>query len=75
MEIKRRILTMEDMEKREKSHILGGSMSNINEADGCSCSGSSNGWFFCNDNSNAQKGCTCIGENDNSNEKMECSCS
>lgn len=45
MEIKRNILTKEELGQREMSHILDGFLSNSNEATDCSCSGSSNGWF------------------------------
>lgn len=59
----------------EMKRIVGGMMSNENEASHCKCSGSSDGHIFCSDNTNKAQGCTCTGNNNNENKYTSCSCS
>lgn len=54
--------------------LKGGVMSDVNEASYCSCSGSTQGWFWCDDNTNKVSGCICKGNNDNTNSAGGCTC-
>ena len=56
----------------EMTSLRGGS--DINEADYCSCSGSTQTWFWCDDNKNTVHDCTCYGNDNNKNSGVGCSC-
>lgn len=74
MKIKRRLLTQEEMQKREMNSLIGGS--NINSASHCECDGSTNSLASdCNDNTNKADYCHCKGNNSNLNSLYSCSCS
>lgn len=55
-------------------HLKGGLMSNNNDGSGCYCDGSTDSWFWCNDNTNKESGCSCYGNQDNTNKVANCTC-
>ena len=50
--------------------LVGGS--DINKADYCSCSGSTNSNWLCKDNNNTAYGCKCTGNGENTNGGLGC---
>lgn len=56
----------------EMTSLRGGS--DINDADYCKCSGSTQGSWWCDDNKNTVKGCTCHGNDNNKNSAVGCTC-
>lgn len=75
MKVIKKIRQCEELSNNDMLHVLGGMASNINEATGCGCQGSSNGWILCNDNTNTASKCHCWGGSDNTNSKANCTCS
>jgi hypothetical protein len=73
MKIIRKLLTKEELEKREMNNILGGT--NDNNATGCTCKGSCNDVSGCNDNTNNASDCNCKGNHSNTNDFASCKCS
>lgn len=72
--IKRVILSGSQLENKEMDLLLGGLLSNTNNGTPCTCEGSTNGYWYCNNNSNQANGCTCYGNENNTNKQTSCTC-
>lgn len=74
--LKKKIILADEIDRCDMNLLKGGiqARANKNEAIGCKCTGSSNGYFFCNDNTNRGEPCTCAGKGDNSNLASHCNC-
>ena len=57
---------------KQMTGLLGGA--NVNKAERCSCTGSTDSWGSCNDNTNYFSGCSCRGEGSNTNTYPGCFC-
>lgn len=55
MKILKKIVLGRRISPNEMDALKGGVMSDVNEASYCSCSGSTQGWFWCDDNTNKLK--------------------
>lgn len=67
-------INLQKLSDDNMNHLKGGSMSDVNNSSGCTCSGSDQGWFWCNDNNNNASDCYCQGTNNNKNSVSGCSC-
>lgn len=74
MKTLKKIVLGRALNNNQMDMLKGGSESNINDATSCSCTGSTQGSFWCDDNTNSAKGCQCTGNDNNTNEKTDCSC-
>lgn len=74
MKTLRKIVLGRELPNGEMDVLRGGSMSNVNDASPCDCSGSTQGWFWCDDNTNEASGCACYGNDDNTNRQESCIC-
>lgn len=74
MKVLKRIVLGKNLTDGEMRTLTGGAMSNINEGNPCSCSGSTQGWWWCDDNTNEASGCVCAGNDNNTNKIEKCSC-
>lgn len=74
MKILKKIVVGKKITVNEMNALRGGMESNTNTATPCSCSGNTQNWFWCGDNTNSQSGCICYGNDDNSNNALDCSC-
>ncbi len=72
MKILKKIKSVNLYKDDEMERLMGGS--NNNSAHKCTCSGSTDGWLWCDDNNNEATGCSCSGNNDNTNNISYCSC-
>lgn len=75
MKTLKKIVLARNLAGEEMGKLKAGNMSNINNATPCSCGGSTQGAFWCNDNTNSKSGCSCYGKGDNSNKGIGCTCS
>lgn len=74
MKTLKKIVLARNLANGEMGKLKAGNMSNVNDATPCSCEGSTQGNFWCNDNSNKVSGCSCYGTGDNSNTGKGCTC-
>lgn len=74
MKILKKIVIGKRFTADEMNALRAGMMSDINNADYCMCSGSTNSGFGCKNNTNEEVGCSCQGNNSNTNNGIECSC-
>lgn len=76
MKILRKIVLGDNIDKDGMNILRGGmqSRSNINDASGCICDGSTNSNFMCGDNENGALSCSCSGNGDNDNDASYCRC-
>ena len=57
---------------KQMTGLLGGA--NVNKASFCGCDESTNSTDKCNNNTNYSWGCSCWGNNSNTNTEIRCSC-
>lgn len=74
MKVLKKIVIGRPLKADEMNSLTGGNMSNVNDASGCDCSGSTQGWFWCDDNTNEARDCKCSGNDDNTNKLVSCTC-
>lgn len=61
-----------EFSQKQMTSLLGGA--NINKVSDCTCEGSTDSYSFCKDNTNYQSGCTCRGQESNTNHSIGCLC-
>lgn len=77
MKILKRIILADEIDGNEMNLLRGGiqARANINKASDCTCTGSSNGTAWCNNNTNSSTPCRCSGNGSNTNSAPFCQCS
>mgnify|MGYP000319943263 CR=1 FL=1 len=74
MKILKKLVLGKVLNESEMGQLRGGSGSNLNDAQGCYCEGSTDSVSACNNNSNKMNQCSCYGNDNNSNNGTGCSC-